>query len=64
VDLVTYTKSDGSIERYKDRLVAKGYIQEYGINYEETFAHMAKMTTVRTLIVSPLFINGRFFKWM
>ena len=43
-------KSDGSLDRYKARLVALGNNQEYGVNYEETFAPVAKMTTVRTIL--------------
>jgi hypothetical protein len=44
------TKVDGSIERYKARLVAQGFQQSYGCDYEETFAPVAHTTIVYTLI--------------
>ena len=42
--------ADGSVNRYKARLVEKGYAQTHGVDYKETFAPMAKMTIVRTVI--------------
>jgi len=44
------TCSNGSLEYYKARLVARSFQQEHGPAYDETFAPVAHMTTIRTLI--------------
>lgn len=41
---------DGSINRYKARLVANGFTQSYGVEYEEAFALMAKLNSVRVIL--------------
>lgn len=38
------------LEWYKARIVVKGFSREYGIDYKETVAIVAKMTNIRTLI--------------
>jgi hypothetical protein len=43
-------KLDGTLGRYKERLMKNGYTQPYGIDYEETVAHVAKMNTNQILL--------------
>ncbi|GKA42904.1 retrovirus-related pol polyprotein from transposon TNT 1-94 [Tanacetum coccineum] len=49
--------SDGTIDKYKAKLVAKGHIQKEGIDFHETFAAAAKMVTVRALIATAVHNN-------
>ena len=41
---------DGMVVRNKARLVAQGFSQKEGIDYEETFAHVARLEAIRILL--------------
>jgi len=42
--------ADGSIEKFKARFVARGFSQVEGVDYEETFAPVARYTSIRSII--------------
>jgi hypothetical protein len=47
------TKKDakGNVQKYKERLVARGFTQQIGIDFNETFAPVARMDTITTMLV-------------
>ena len=48
--LTTKNRAYGTLERYKVRLVAKGYTQTHGTDYQETFALVEKINDVRIFL--------------
>jgi hypothetical protein len=54
----------GNIVKHKARLVAKGYVQQQGVDYEEVFAPVARMETVRVLLALAAQGNWEVITWM
>ncbi|CAL1369081.1 unnamed protein product [Linum trigynum] len=55
-------RTDGSLEQFEARVVEHGFSQEYGIDFEETFAPVAKMVTVRTLFTTTKRLLATIFR--
>jgi hypothetical protein len=46
----TKQRLDGSVDKYKACLIARGFTQQYGVNYGDTFSPVVKPTTVRLVL--------------
>ena len=60
----TNHSAEGSIEKYKERFVARGFSQKEGIDYEYIFAPIARYTSIRHVVPWKPRINGIYIKWM
>ena len=53
---------DGNVVRNKARLVAQGYSQEEGIDYDETFAPVARLEAICMLLAYACFMGFKLFQ--
>ena len=55
---------NGDVIRNKARLVCKGYAQQEGIDFEETFAPVARLEAIRMFLAFSIFQKSKFIKWI
>ena len=53
--------ADG-IEKYKARFVAQGFSQKEGIDYEETFSHVAKYTSIGLVLALAIVMKWKIYQ--
>ncbi|KAL0363865.1 UNVERIFIED_CONTAM: Retrovirus-related Pol polyprotein from transposon RE2 [Sesamum angustifolium] len=56
-DVPIALRKDGTLERYKACLVAKGFTQTYGVDYFETFSPVASLNSIRVLFSLAVNLN-------
>nr|ABW74566.1 integrase [Boechera divaricarpa] len=59
----TKYQADDNIQKYKARLVVKGYAQEYGVDYEKTFSPVARFDTLRTLLALGAYMHWPIYQF-
>ena len=58
------TDEEGNVIHNKARLVAQGYSQMEGVDYNETFALVARIESIRILLALACQLKSSFLKWM
>ena len=53
---------DGSVDKYKAKVVAKGYTQIYGIDYFETFSPVTRMNSIQVIFFVALNLSWPLFQ--
>jgi hypothetical protein len=60
----TKQDADGNLHKHKTRLIARGFTQQLGIDFNETFAAVARMDTTRTMLAIVVQNRWPIYKWM
>jgi hypothetical protein len=56
--------ADESVDKYKARFMARGFSQKEGEDYDETFAPVARYTSIRAIMSLATSMGGIYIRWM